>query len=336
MPRALWPRPPPSTAASPPGGPRPADRGAGGPQGSHRPGRPPHHLRVVLLAERPHGLGHRGPPPGSGGSGDRGPRRGDEFAFGYGSADPWWGPVRNPWDLETSAGGSSAGSAAAVAGARPRWGSAPTPGARCGSRRPLRPGGPQGHPRPHPPHRRLPPGPVAGHRRPHHAECDRRRPGVPGPGRRRSRRPLVVARGGRGPAGSRRCERPSLRRAPPLGRPPVSERSATGSASPWRPWAGPAPRWSSCTPPTWTPPACWRNRSTPRWRWCTGPGWSPPGALRARRPPPAGTGPGHGPGRPRRPPGLAGPGAPRPRRPAHPLRRRAPAHHRRRAQGDRP
>ena len=39
-----------------------------------------------------------------------------EFAFGFSSENPWWGPVRNPWDLGISAGGSSGGSAAAVAG----------------------------------------------------------------------------------------------------------------------------------------------------------------------------------------------------------------------------
>ena len=39
-----------------------------------------------------------------------------EFAFGFSSENPWWGTVRNPWDPETSAGGSSGGSAAAVAG----------------------------------------------------------------------------------------------------------------------------------------------------------------------------------------------------------------------------
>jgi aspartyl-tRNA(Asn)/glutamyl-tRNA(Gln) amidotransferase subunit A len=38
-----------------------------------------------------------------------------EFAFGFTSENPWWGPVRNPWDPETSPGGSSGGSAAAVA-----------------------------------------------------------------------------------------------------------------------------------------------------------------------------------------------------------------------------
>mgnify|MGYP001087947568 CR=1 FL=1 len=39
-----------------------------------------------------------------------------EFAFGFSSENPWWGPVRNPWDPDTSAGGSSGGSGAAVAG----------------------------------------------------------------------------------------------------------------------------------------------------------------------------------------------------------------------------
>jgi len=38
-----------------------------------------------------------------------------EFAFGFTSENPWFGPVRNPWDTTTSAGGSSGGSGAAVA-----------------------------------------------------------------------------------------------------------------------------------------------------------------------------------------------------------------------------
>lgn len=38
-----------------------------------------------------------------------------EFAFGFSSENPHWGPVRNPWDPATSTGGSSGGSAAAVA-----------------------------------------------------------------------------------------------------------------------------------------------------------------------------------------------------------------------------
>lgn len=38
-----------------------------------------------------------------------------EFAHGGTSAISYWGPVRNPWDLERNSGGSSGGSAAAVA-----------------------------------------------------------------------------------------------------------------------------------------------------------------------------------------------------------------------------
>ena len=32
-----------------------------------------------------------------------------EFAFGFSSENDWFGPVRNPWDPGTSAGGSSGG-----------------------------------------------------------------------------------------------------------------------------------------------------------------------------------------------------------------------------------
>ena len=39
-----------------------------------------------------------------------------EFAFGFSSENPWFGAVRNPWDVSLSAGGSSGGSAAAAAG----------------------------------------------------------------------------------------------------------------------------------------------------------------------------------------------------------------------------
>ncbi len=38
-----------------------------------------------------------------------------EFAFGFSSENDWFGPVRNPWDTDTSPGGSSGGSGVAAA-----------------------------------------------------------------------------------------------------------------------------------------------------------------------------------------------------------------------------
>lgn len=62
-----------------------------------------------------------------------------EFAFGFDSENEHWGPVRNPWDLNHSAGGSSGGSGAAVAaGVTPiaigtdTGGSVRVPAALCG------------------------------------------------------------------------------------------------------------------------------------------------------------------------------------------------------------
>lgn len=62
-----------------------------------------------------------------------------EFAFGFSSENPHFGPVRNPWDPDTSPGGSSGGSGAAVgAGITPvsigtdTGGSVRVPAALCG------------------------------------------------------------------------------------------------------------------------------------------------------------------------------------------------------------
>ena len=63
-----------------------------------------------------------------------------EWAFGFSSENPHFAPVRNPWNLQTSAGGSSGGSGAAVAAAitpisigTDTGGSVRVPAAMCGT-----------------------------------------------------------------------------------------------------------------------------------------------------------------------------------------------------------
>ena len=62
-----------------------------------------------------------------------------EFAYGFSSENPWTGPVRNPLDTDLSCGGSSGGSAAAVAAGQvpigigtDTGGSVRVPAAMCG------------------------------------------------------------------------------------------------------------------------------------------------------------------------------------------------------------
>ena len=117
-----------------------------------------------------------------------------EFAYGFTSENPWFGPVRNPWDPATSTGGSSGGSGAAVAArlamvsiGTDTGGSVRVPAAMCGVAGLKVTHGARTS------DRCLPAGPVARHRRP--AGTLRRRPGAGARGDRgmARRRSMVTA-----------------------------------------------------------------------------------------------------------------------------------------------
>ena len=88
-----------------------------------------------------------------------------EFAFGFSSENPHFGPVRNPWDPGTSPGGSSGGSAAAVAAGITPIAIGTDTGGSVRPRRPVRLLRAQGDPRSHPTRRRVPAGRLRRHRR---------------------------------------------------------------------------------------------------------------------------------------------------------------------------
>ena len=94
---------------------RPSGQHDRGSQGHHRPEGPADHLRFGVLPQVPSASA-----PVIERLKDEGAvivaRTGlHEFAYGFSSENHWFGPVRNPWDPATSPGGSSGGSAVAVA-----------------------------------------------------------------------------------------------------------------------------------------------------------------------------------------------------------------------------